>query len=133
MPSCNTYHLTGVSLTLDMGVSLHGCSSKAQPLLLTLDEGYLLTTTVPDLQHGISPEMYSWREKVWASPPHEKEQNKSDLIILVSSFGSLCSFRQIICFLFPHLTYPGTLLSVHVPLSQDGSRSEGFWEEQDSL
>ena len=25
------------------GVSLHGCSSKAQPLLLTLDEGYLLT------------------------------------------------------------------------------------------
>ena len=37
------------------GVSLHGCSSKAQPLLLTLDEGYLLTTTVPDLQHGIAP------------------------------------------------------------------------------
>ena len=43
MPSCNTYHLTWVSLTLDVGVSLHGCSSKAQPLLLTLDEGYLLT------------------------------------------------------------------------------------------
>ena len=37
------------------GVSLHGCSSKAQPLLLTLDEGYLLTTAVPDLQHGIPP------------------------------------------------------------------------------
>ena len=37
------------------GVSLHGCSSKAQPLLLTLDEGYLLTTTIPDLQHGIAP------------------------------------------------------------------------------
>ena len=28
---------------LGRGVSLHGCSSKAQPLLLTLDEGYLLT------------------------------------------------------------------------------------------
>ena len=27
---------------LGRGVSLHGCSSKAQPLLLTLDEGYLL-------------------------------------------------------------------------------------------
>ena len=27
---------------LGHGVSLHGCSSKAQPLLLTLDEGYLL-------------------------------------------------------------------------------------------
>ena len=37
------------------GVSLHGCSSKAQPLLLTLDEGYLLTTTPPDLEHGVAP------------------------------------------------------------------------------
>ena len=36
-------------------VSLHGCSSKAQPLLLTLDKGYLLTTALPDLQHGIAP------------------------------------------------------------------------------
>ena len=30
---------------LGCGVSLHGCSSKAQPLLLTLDEGYLLRTS----------------------------------------------------------------------------------------
>ena len=36
------------------GVSLHGCSSKAQPLLLTLDKGYLLTAALPDLQHGIA-------------------------------------------------------------------------------
>ena len=36
-------------------VSLHGCSSKAQPLLLTLDKGYLLTATLPDLQRGIAP------------------------------------------------------------------------------
>ena len=40
---------------LGRGVSLHGCSSKTQPLLLTLDEGYLLTTALPDLQHGIAP------------------------------------------------------------------------------
>ena len=40
---------------LGHGVSLHGCSSKAQLLLLTLDKGYLLTTTVPDLQRGIAP------------------------------------------------------------------------------
>ena len=40
---------------LGRGVSLHGCSSKAQPLLLTLDEGYLLTTAAPDLQRGIAP------------------------------------------------------------------------------
>ena len=37
------------------GVSLHGCSSNAQPLLLTLDEGYLLTANIPDLQCGIAP------------------------------------------------------------------------------
>ena len=40
---------------LGRGVSLHGCSSKAQPLLLTLDEGYLLTAAPPDLQRGIAP------------------------------------------------------------------------------
>ena len=35
MPSCNTYRLTSVSLTLD--------------------EGYLLTAALPDLQCGIAP------------------------------------------------------------------------------
>ena len=40
---------------LGHGVSLHGCSSKVQPMLLTLDEGYLLTTVLPDLQRGIPP------------------------------------------------------------------------------
>ena len=40
---------------LGRGVSLHGCSSQAQPLLLTLDEGYLLTAALPDLQRGIAP------------------------------------------------------------------------------
>ena len=37
------------------GVSLHGYSSKAQLLLLTLDKGYLLTTTPSDLEHGVAP------------------------------------------------------------------------------
>ena len=40
---------------LGRGVSLHCCSSKAQPLLLTLDEGYLLTAALPDLEHGVAP------------------------------------------------------------------------------
>ena len=40
---------------LGHGVSLHGCSSKAQLLLLTLDEGYLLSATPPDLEHGVAP------------------------------------------------------------------------------
>ena len=36
-------------------VSLQGCSSKAQPLLLILHEGYPLTATLSDLQRGIGP------------------------------------------------------------------------------
>ena len=40
---------------LGLGVSLKGCSSKAQPLLLTLDEGYLFTAAPPDLEHGVAP------------------------------------------------------------------------------
>ena len=40
---------------LGHGVSLHGCSSKAQPLLLTLDGEYLLTTAPPDLERGVAP------------------------------------------------------------------------------
>ena len=36
-------------------VSLHGSSSKMQPLLLTLDEGYVLTTDPLDLERGVAP------------------------------------------------------------------------------
>ena len=37
---------------LGWGISLHGCSSKVQLLLLTLGEGYLLTAAPSDLQRG---------------------------------------------------------------------------------
>ena len=40
---------------LGHGVSLHGCSSKVQPLLIILDEGYLLTAAPPDLERGVAP------------------------------------------------------------------------------
>ena len=40
---------------LGRGVSLHSCSSKVQLLLLTLDEGYLLTAAPPDLERGVAP------------------------------------------------------------------------------
>ena len=44
------------------------------------------------------------------------------------------SFRPNAWLLLPNLTYPGTFLwGAHTRLSQDGSQSEGFWEEQDSL
>ena len=39
---------------LGRGVSLHGCSSKVQPLLLTLDEGFLLMAAPPDLERGVA-------------------------------------------------------------------------------
>ena len=55
MPSCNTYCLTWVSLTLGVGYLFTGYSSKAQLPLLTLEEGYLLTASLPDLQRGIAP------------------------------------------------------------------------------
>ena len=40
---------------LGRGVSVYGCSSKVQPLLLTLDEGYLLTASPPDFERGVAP------------------------------------------------------------------------------
>ena len=52
----------GVSLTLDMGYLLpwtwgisSRCSSKAHPLLLTLEEEYLLTAAPPNLEGEIAP------------------------------------------------------------------------------
>ena len=40
---------------LGRGVSLHGCSSKVQLLLLTLNKGYRLTATLPHLERGVAP------------------------------------------------------------------------------
>ena len=40
---------------LGHGVSLQGCSSQAQLLLLTFDEGYILTAAPSDLERGIDP------------------------------------------------------------------------------
>ena len=39
---------------LARGVSLHDCSSKVHPLLLTLGEGCLLTAAPPDLERGVA-------------------------------------------------------------------------------
>ena len=40
---------------LGRGVSPHSCPNKVQLLLLTLDDGYLLTTAPPDLERGVVP------------------------------------------------------------------------------
>ena len=67
---------------LGRGVSLHGCSSKAQPLLLTLDEGYLLTATVPDLQRGIAP----------LGPPVPVQQPLLLLLLQAAGPGLMCEW-----------------------------------------
>ena len=41
---------------LRCGVSLYGCSSKAQLLLFTFDVGLLLLAATPDLGRGVAPQ-----------------------------------------------------------------------------
>ena len=67
---------------LGRGVSLHGCSSKGKPLLLTLGEGYLLTTAVPDLQSGIAP----------LGPPVPVQQPLLGLLLLAAGPGLMCEY-----------------------------------------
>ena len=68
MPSLSTYHLTWVSLTLDMGYLFTAAPAKrsccslpwtwggsSQPPSLTLDVGWLLSATAPDLGRGVAP------------------------------------------------------------------------------
>ena len=57
------------------GVSFHSCSSKAQPLLLTLEEGYLLTTAPPDLERGVAP----------LGPPAPHSHRSLDVGLLLSA------------------------------------------------
>ena len=56
---------------LGRGVSLHGCSSKVQPLLLTLDKGYLLTAAPHYLELGVAP----------LGPPTLLTSYKSDVFV----------------------------------------------------
>ena len=56
LPSYLSFSYLGVRYLFMAAPAKHSCcSSKAQLLLLTLDEGYLLTAAVPDLQRGIAP------------------------------------------------------------------------------
>ena len=57
---------------LGCGISLQGCFSKTQPLLLTLDERYLPTAAPPDLECGVAP----------LAPPKSIRTNLFDYIIM---------------------------------------------------
>ena len=53
MPSCNNYHLTWVSLTLDMGYLFTAAPAKCSCCSLPWT-GYLLTAAPPDLECGVA-------------------------------------------------------------------------------
>ena len=75
---------------LGRGVSLHGCSSKAQLLLLTLDEGYLLTAALPVLSwHGGLACWDSWGRK---ESDTTEWLNWTELFLLDFVFHGICSF-----------------------------------------
>ena len=63
---------------LGRGVSLHGCSSKAQPLLLTLDEGYLLPRSV-GAQYVTGEERRSNSRKNEGMEPKQKQHQVVDV------------------------------------------------------
>ena len=55
MPSYNTYHLTWVSFTLDMGYLFTAAPAKHNCCFLPWTRRYLLTAAPPDLEHGVAP------------------------------------------------------------------------------
>ena len=75
---------------LEHGLSLHGGSSKAQLLLFTLDEGYLLMAASPDLECGVAPltlviantlfQQHKRRLYTWTSPDGQ-HWNQNDYIL----------------------------------------------------
>ena len=55
MPSHNTYPLTLVSLTLDVGYLFMAVPAKRSYYSLPWMRGYLLTAAPPDLELGVAP------------------------------------------------------------------------------
>ena len=77
-------------------VSLHGCSSKAQPLLLTLDKGYLLTAVLRDLQRGIAP-----LGPPAPAQPHSLLKLISTELVMLSNHLILCLCLLLLFLIFP--------------------------------
>ena len=71
---------------LGQGFSLHSCFSKAQ--LLTLEEGYLLTATPPDLEHGVAP---------LGPPLRSRHSLDGGLLLSASAPGLGCGVARLDC------------------------------------
>ena len=76
---------------LGHGVSLHGCSSKAQPLFLTLDKGYLLTAALPDLIANTLFQQHKRKLYTWTSPD---SQHRNQLIIFFAAKDGEALYSQ---------------------------------------
>ena len=64
---------------LGRGVSLHVCSSKAQPLLLTLDKGCHLMAAPPELERGVaslSPPAPAQPEHLGTIPSRDRKHHR---------------------------------------------------------
>ena len=82
---------------LGRGVSLHGCSSKAQPLLLTLDEGYLLTAALPDLQRGMAPLGDQWRNNSRKNEGMEPKQKQYLAVDVTGDRSKVRCYKEQYC------------------------------------
>ena len=89
-------------------VSLHGCSSKAQPLLLTLDEGYLLTAAPPDLESGAAP----------LTPPAPHSSHSLEVgLELISEFSKVAGYK-ILAFPYSNNEKSEREIKESIPLQQ---------------
>ena len=103
---------------LGRGVSLHSCSSKAQPLLLTLDEGYLLTAAPPDLECGVVP----LHPPVPAQPPLLGLRLSFHEILIIFFLVDILTFF----FSFPYFYHSNIM---NIPNYTERSRSGKYTEK----
>ena len=74
---------------LGRGVSLHGCSSKAQPLLLTLDEGYPLKEKLPRSVGAQYATGDQWRTNFRKNEEMEPKQKQHPVVDVTGDGSSL--------------------------------------------
>ena len=137
---------------LGCGVSLHSCSSKAQLLLLTLDEGYLRTAAPAHLERGVAPFScpwpQAWGSSSWPLPlnsgvgySHEPGGKAGNwnvgrrFYICLTGNNSWLSYLEQISLIDPFIVpvYPRCNLRIHFQPQVSGSHYQSIqdrlWEE----
>ena len=83
MPSRNAYHLTWVSLTLDVGYLFTAAPAKCSRCSLPWTRGISSQPPPPDLEHGVAP----LGPPLPAQPPILGRVESSQLLPLTSDIG----------------------------------------------